>query len=124
VGKLAICMRKIFILLSFCVLFSCHKEPMQNTCIEDGEGSFHVRNSMNVKLDVSIFPNNGGPWLTTNGTLFLKTLDPGESWSLPVSVGEYRIAAHGEEPGPFAHNVYDFSEIETADDCETVKIEY
>jgi hypothetical protein len=75
-------------------------------------------------LDVTILANNGGPWSTANGTLFIKTLKPAERWEVTADVRNYHVTAHGEDPPPFAGNDYDFSNYVDVNDCEPVEIEY
>lgn len=115
-------------ILIFLLLFalSCAKEPTDNApdCVTDGKGTFKIYNGLHVSMDVEILLNNGGPWSTWAGTLATKTLATGQTWTQEMAVGEYRVKAHGEEPGPYAHNSFDFSEIKTLDDCKDTEIDY
>lgn len=123
-------MKNLIIFLLILLIVSCKKEnpePPGNenpACQADGKSSVEIYNGLHVKLRVEIRLNNGGPWSTFNGTYFYKDVLTGQKWNVEVPVGEYIIGAKGEEPGPYAHNSYDFNEVKDLKECGLTKVDY
>lgn len=99
------------ILLLLIFAFSCTKEQ---EC--GGIGHLSVYNGLHVTMLVTVTQKNG----TSESVWALS----GQKCGFDLPSGTHTVTATGSEPGPFAHNEYNFEDRVKISDCSDVSIQY